>query len=624
MIFRQLKALVKRDLRLLSRSKSSSTAILLGPLLVILVVGVVFSGVGNTEPTLGVISGEFENSQLYEQSLDDSFTIASYQQKDLCILDIQQGLIVGCVVFDSSQSSAEIHVDPTDTSVVYMIIDRITGALEESSGELRSGLTSTLLSAVSNSSSSLAADEQRLADILDSFSQSSRSASEISQSLGSVNVDANVVDVGDVRDVVDEVIASQNAFRTLADSAISDVEDNNRSDELRDEYQNISVVEEGAFNELFSSLEQASSQLSSASQRTNEVSSSVRDLESSLSSRTSELEEVVASIRSSRMLLGGLDISADEITSPLETQIVEVTSSDDSFGSLLPQFLTLLVMFTALLLASQLVVRERASRAYFRNFTTPTRDWAFVLSTYVSTVIVLLVQLVLLFVVVSVFSSIGVFENFLVNILVLFLVVSFFAFLGMLIGYVFKSQEGVMLSAITISSALMLVSGLVLPVQTLPAIVQFFVAANPFVISSDLLTGSLVFGFGLSELFSFISVLGLYAVMLFAAIMITQRAARVSYFESSKTAFHISTFLGESEVPEGKELRVGEQVVSSKEQLLAVLKQLSNEEYEEFADHRRNLFADWIRDVYKDDRLSRLLRNKSRSGAIEVLQKELR
>lgn len=632
MILSQFKALVKRDLRLLARSKSSSAAVLLGPLLVILVVGVVFSGAGESDPALGVVPGGFEGAEEYQTSLADSFVLSMYEGSDSCVRDVQGGLLAGCVVFGSSERTAEVHVDPTDVAVVYQIVDRVTGVLDEQSGELRSGLTSTLLSAVSQTSASLAADRARLEEVVSTLENQAGSARALEQGLGEVGVDASLPSSSAVEQAVDEVLEGFAEVSSVADAGVSgyarlapsNSSDEESADALRERLDNVSAPGEEVFDDLLSSLSEAEQQISSSRARSNSLAADAQTLSSSVDSSAASVDEVLGSVSSSAQLLASLGISSEDIVSPLETSIVAVSSQDDSFGSLLPQFLTLLVMFTGLLLASQLVVRERSSRAYFRNFTTPTRDWVFVLSTYATTVLVLLVQLVLLFLVVGLFTSVSVLSNFFANFLVLFLVVSFFALLGMLIGYVFKSQEGVMLSAITVSSVLMLVSGLVLPVQTLPGLVQFLVSANPFVIGSDLLTGTLIFGFGVGELLRFFVVLGLYALMLFAGIMITQRVARVKYFEASKTAFHISTFLGESEIPEGKELRVGERVVASKQDLLRVLAQLSDEEYEQFADHQRNLFADWVRDVYKDDRLSRLLRNKSRKGAIAVLKKELR
>ena len=629
MIFQQLAALVKRDFRLLARSKSSSAVILLGPLLVILVVGVVFSGAGGSDARIGVVSGGFEDASLYEDRLAESFVLSSYDDVSGCVSAVQRGVVVACVEFGSSARTASLHVDPTDVSIVYLIIDQVTGVLDEQSGELRSGLTQTLLSVVSDASSVVGSQEESLSSVVEELEGFAAELADVRSGIGELVVESDL-DAGGAGSTVEDVFDSYDVFVSIADSASDGylrlAERHNDSvagaDALRDDFLNESVVNDSVFEELLSSLDSLDSSLADAATRSSSLSGDVSFLRDELLVEVDELSLVIASLEGVRSDLS-VDISAQDITSPLDTEVVPVAADEGSFANWLPQFLVLLVMFTAILLASLLVVGERGSRAYFRNFTTPTRDWVFVLSTYFTTVAVLFLQLLLLFLVVSLFSSVSVLDNFLSNFSVLLVVVSFFAFLGMVIGYLFKTREGVMLSAITACSALMLVSGLVLPVQTLPELVQFFVSANPFVISSDLLTGTLIHGFSVGSVWWSAVVLGLYSIMLFAVIMLTQRAARVNYFESRKTAFHVSAFLGEQEVPEGKELRVGERVVGSKQDLLVVLRELSDEEYEQFADHQRNLFANWVRDVYKDDRLSRLLRNKSRKGAIAVLEKEL-
>lgn len=633
MLLTQLKALIKRDLTLLSRSKSSSAAILLGPLLVILIVGVVFATTGQQHPHVGVIPGGFADAQSYQDSLAESFVLKPYQSEDECVRGVKQGVVAACVAFGQQDPTARIHVDPTDVSVVYAIIDRVTGALDERSGELRSGLTSTLLSAVSKTGSSLSEDKKRLQEVIDALEQQQADVDRLSAGLGQVRVDAQLVGSSQVEDAIDDTLAAQDEYERLARAVQADylslAEDHSDNQSIEDaeryedEIDNVTEPGTAVFDDLLSSLDEVSSEISQSRSRSDELAGSASRIQESLGDAQEGATRVFSSLSSSQQLLAGIDISESDITSPIQTEVLEVSSQDDSFSSVLPHFLALLVMFTALLLSSQLVVGERQSRAYFRNFTTPTKDWAFVLATYASTLLVVLAQLVLLFLVVGAFTGINVLSNFGANFLVLFAIVSFFAFLGMLLGYVVKTQEGVMLSAISLSSVFLLVSGLVLPVQTLPGLVRFLVKANPFVISADLLTGSLVFGFGVGELLTYFLVLVIYAAMLFFFIMITQRVARLKYFESAKTAFHVSAFLGESEIPEGKELHLGERTIASKRDLLLALRELSDDEYEQFADHHRNLFADWVRDVYKDDRLARALRNTSRRGAIAVLEKEV-
>lgn len=633
LVFMQLFALLRKNVRLLLRSKSSSAAILLGPLLVILVVGVVFSSSGFYQPVLGVYSDGFADLDAYVASLDEEFTIVLFEDEVSCIDATRRSRTNGCVVFFASRD-AVVHIDPTDTSLIYTVLNSVSGQLDAQSGQLRAGLADQLLSSIASTGSVLASDQEVLLGVGERLSSQEEVLEVLASSFSALRVSGLSVSPSEVREALDEVVSSRDEYRDLADTVLvahrnlaRDYNDNASEEDnvlYRERFNDINdSFSDSFFDELVSSLESASEDISRTQQTSSQVQAGLADVRNSLLSTRQAVLGVASRSAAQADELEGLNITGEDIVSPLSTSVSAVTSEDDALFSMFPAFLALLVMFTTMLLSSQLVINERGSRAYFRNFITPTPDWLFVLSTYVTTLIVLLVQLILLFLITSLFTRVSVFSNFFTNFLLLFAIVTFFSFFGMLIGYFFKTQEGVMLSAISASSLFMLVSGLVLPVDTLPSVVRFFVHANPFVISSDLLTGSIVFGFGLGDLLVWFVVLVLYAVMLFAGIMLFQRVARVQYFESSKTASQVSAFLGESEVPPGKELRVGEYVIDSKQSLLKVLVSLSDEEYEEFADHQRNVFADWVRDVYKDDRLARLLRNTSRSGAITVLQNEL-
>ena len=85
----------------------------------------------------------------------------------------------------------------------------------------------------------------------------------------------------------------------------------------------------------------------------------------------------------------------------------------------------------------------------------------------------------------------------------------------------------------------------------------------------------------------------------------------------------ISDYLQESEFAEEKSLRLGTRIViKNKAQLIDVLKKMSDDEFEKYADLERNLFADWIEDVYKDSMLADKARNRNRLGLIELLEKK--
>ncbi len=621
----RLSAIIRKNMRNILRSKSSSAAILLGPLLIILIVGVVFNSSG--DPVIGIVSSD--SSAPYEQSLADSFIILEYTSSDACSQDVRRGVINGCVVFLPGRAS--LIVDPTQSAVYYPLLEKITSRLDAQTGLIREGLSEEVLSALSTARVNLYSDASVSKNISASLTSLQRDLAVLRDSSGSVFTSISLVSPQRFLSLVDSVVDAQNEYRSLAFSLHSAFDElassqgDNSSREVANEFlSSLQRVDNGSIDDLRSiavSLERTAQSVSEIEFRQQELYTQANILGASLSSTRVLVDALQSSLEETQSVLF-VNISVSELSDPLLT-VVEPVSVPDDISTLFPSFLVLLIMFTSLLLASQLVISERSSRAYFRNFITPTPDWLFVLSMYATTLLVVLIQVILLSVVSSFFISFSLSEHLFTTSILLFSIITFFSFLGVLMGYLFNTRESVLLSAITVSAILLLVSDVVLPIHSLPGLIEFFVQANPFVLSNQLLIGALVFQFSLSELIAYLFVLWLYAIMLFALIMIVQRVARVQYFESRKTALRVSSFLQEGEVPEGRELLVFGKSINSKKSLISLLESISDDAYEQFADHSRNVFADWIRDVYKDDQLSRALRNKSRKGAISTLKQQL-
>jgi ABC-type polysaccharide/polyol phosphate export permease len=171
-------------------------------------------------------------------------------------------------------------------------------------------------------------------------------------------------------------------------------------------------------------------------------------------------------------------------------------------------------MFIGVLLSSTLVVREKTSPSYFRNFITPTGDGMFVLGDYATNVFVLLLQLTIIFGVSLIFFKEALYTVMLNSSIVLLLVVSVFIMLGMFIGQVFKSEETNTLGAVSISAILLFFSSTILPLETLPGTVRSIANLNPFVIGEGMLKEVMVFNQGLMSVVEPIIILLVYILVL--------------------------------------------------------------------------------------------------------------
>lgn len=632
----QLITILKKDLKLLMRSKSSTAAVLLGPLVVILLVGLVFSNVGEPEIVIGAVEADFDNADIYLESLNDAFTVLSFGQEQECVQSVRRGTTVACVVLEEGNPpKARIHVDPSDINVVYAVIDRVTGQLDEQSTFLREGFATSLLDSVTKSTVKLGLDVEQLQEANALLEQQEERSQSIAQDLRNLQIDVRITSRSELQQVLDSSINARDDLlefsRLLLDEyedLAQDVNDSDSLDDLEihwdfytDIADDVTNTDDDVFTELLADLEDVSDEIEESREDAQALASQAQQMRSSLQTANNDVGAVLNSITQVQRDLSTLDISRGDIVNPIEPVIEPVVTQDDSFSFVFPYFVTLIIMFTAVLLASTIIVRERQSSAFFRNFAVPLPDWIFVVSTFCTTVMVVLMQLIIISLVAAFFTSFSLLSNIWAGLLTLFIIVTFFSTLGMLIGYIFKSQEAVMLAAIAVSSLLLFISDLVLPAETLPGAVQFLVNGNPLVLSAELLKTVLLFGFGIGDIAMGLVVLLLYVVILFTAILFVQRLARARHFELSGAPERIQQFIDLQEIVEGKELAIGEWVVTNIEELVRALQLMDDEEYEKYASHRHNAIADWVLDVYKDEKLARNLKNKSRKGAINVLEK---
>ena len=69
---------------------------------------------------------------------------------------------------------------------------------------------------------------------------------------------------------------------------------------------------------------------------------------------------------------------------PIKTNIEPIVAEKTHLSNMFPTLVILIIMFIGLLLASTLVVREKTSASYFRNFITPTSDGMFMFGDYLT------------------------------------------------------------------------------------------------------------------------------------------------------------------------------------------------------------------------------------------------
>jgi len=149
--------LIKKNLKILLRSKSSALIIILGPLLIIFLVGIAFDNNSLYRINLGAYSQTYSDlSNAFITDLDQSgFSLNKYVSEDSCIEGVRRGEVHICMVFspafaiNSDQNNKILfYADLSRVNLIYNILDTASKRIALKSSEISMNLTDELIAAL--------------------------------------------------------------------------------------------------------------------------------------------------------------------------------------------------------------------------------------------------------------------------------------------------------------------------------------------------------------------------------------------------------------------------------------------------------------------------------------------
>ncbi|MBU2561589.1 MAG: ABC transporter permease [Nanoarchaeota archaeon] len=572
--------LIKKNFKLLVRSKASSLVIFIGPLLLVSLLGLAYSQSSSFALSASVYSDSYTEltESLITKMTNQNFLVTRQGSVDDCVGSVKRKESQACVVFppgmavsDSGTNEITFYVDYSQINLVWLMLDVMSARVSERSTEISKELTSDLLSRmlfvedkiksgqarldmmsaesslVKDASSSMQSGFQKL-DISVNFNgldvEGSRSLSENISSLVS-DIRSRVAELGnETESPISSIESSVTAVKAeVNDSALTEELDDidDAADDIEEAIGNATeAVEIYADNasamiaSVKSSLELISQRLSETNAKISDVKKQRDDLLPQFDSIGSQIDSMMGSVN---QLRGTLDEalqkvaaasgkSADSIAAPITTRIEPISTQKTHFNSLFPTLLVLVIMITGILLAATLTIVEKKSKAFFRNSIAPTSHVVFSLSTYLTSLIVLFIQLLLFVSVSAFFFETDVLASIWLILLIVFLASTVFVFIGMLVGFIFRTEETVNLAAITLVAVFMLFSSAVIPLESLPSYMKDIAMLNPFVVSELALRQAVIFQFGLSKALYGLGILAAYSAALFVVLFLLQQAFR--------------------------------------------------------------------------------------------------
>ena len=533
---RTLLKLIEKNLKLLIRSKSSALIIIIGPLLVIFLVGIAFDNLNQYSLNIGTYSesySELANSFIAKLQ-EKEFKVQKIDSEELCINKIKQGKLHTCIIFPKDltiepgkMNEIVFHVDYSKINLIWMVLDTLSTKLKERSSELSMDLTSALLEKIETTKNEV---YNKQPTIINLKTENQQAAEKIDR------FRANVLDFKQTSDEMRSFFLTkiQGARNTVIEAKKKVNETNMSSSQASSINTRIASIDTYLLN-MYNKIENPKgtyeTDWSKITNLTTELAAQINSLKNLISMGSSKIDEVQASLDSIHTSLDSIEIKeAATIVSPIKTNIKPVVKEKTYLNYVFPSLIILVVMFISILLSTTLVMMEKHSPAYFRNFITPTKSITFILAIYLTNMILVITQLVIIIAISSYFFKSQIIQSLSITFPCLLLITTFFTFVGMAIGYFFTSEETATLASISIGSIFLFLSNVILPLESMPDYVRNIAQFNPFVLSESLLKKAIIFQSQFPDLIFELGLISIYSVVLFALIWAFQKAIRKHFF----------------------------------------------------------------------------------------------
>lgn len=447
------------------------------------------------------------------------------------------------------------HVDPSQINLVWLVLDIISGEITSKTEEISLDLTNIILNRLKNTKEALSENSVLINNLISANSNLTELNKKIDKELGTLDLQFNEEEFNstDLKTLHDESVDDLFDVQVFTENRVEDakgyvsdgisasgndssiaVKFNNIQDELNDiqtKAYKVTLLNKTHFsktsaliNSIILGLEDNKYRFAEADQARDKLLNNAGESTRLLSLSQKDLSDLKNSVDELVSGIEGVKISeAGQIVNPISTTIKPVVEERTHLNYVFAGIVMLIIMFVSILLASNVVVMEKKSKSFLINYLAPTRDITFVLSIYLTTVMLMSIQLIIIMGISAYFFKSLVLTQLGPISLILFISTSLFILVGMLIAYIFKAEQTITLVTISIGSLLLFLSDIILPIESMPLFIQKIVMFNPFLVSEQLLKKVMLFGVGFSTLVPGILYLAGLSVVIFILILLNEK-----------------------------------------------------------------------------------------------------
>ena len=635
---------IKKNIKMLLRTRISALVLVLGPLLIILLVGLSFNS--NTfSLNLGVYSDSYSDlSRNFITKLNnESFAVTQIDSELNCINSVKEQKIHACIIFppdlsleNDKANNIKFHVDQSKINLVYLIMSTLEESFSEVSTDLSKDLTENIVTTLFMTKAGLIDSEELINSIKEKNDVVLDNSQKSSTSLDGLNFDTSGASVSisttateekldllleDSLEIIEEAIEIIEEFDTtnMNSSQRGDLDDIEEllTDDLKNEISdghNDTVTEliliteqlESSLGALASKLEDAEDVNKDVITKLNLMKTNAQNIKEKADSLSSEITSMISNINSVQIT------NTENIVSPITTEIIPVVQTDSNLGYIFPSLIVILIMFIGLLLPSTLIIMEKNSRAFFRLFTTPTKPNLHVIATYLTSLMILSLQVIIILAVSQFYFKISFLNSFGMLLLSLIIIMSLFIFIGMFLGYLFNTEEMSMLSSVSIATLLLLTSGIVFPIESMPKYVIEKIKYNPVVSGSELFRKAILFTSDFDSVKESFGILLVTMLLVLVLIYIVKKIDKLNLKREK-----IDKKLLE------KKFLFGERTAKSLPEFIVSIQNLDQKRFQHLLDE--DSFKNWIKFILRNGKTAKKIEKiTTKEELLEILVEELK
>ncbi|MFH1249296.1 MAG: ABC transporter permease [archaeon] len=520
--------LIKKNFILLFRNKTSTVIFILGPMAIVLLLGMAFNTADLYGLKIGTYSQSYNNlSEDLLAKLSEQFTITKSPSAERCIDGVKLNEWHVCLVFPpefkiTGNNTIEFYVNPIHLNLVYIVTNMISSKVSKESDEISTMLVDTILQRINVIKIEVDKEEPIINDIKNSLSKAKISISKISSEFSSLDVtfnssNLNIQSINEKIEGIKFEIESINDANNNVTDPISKANIQSAYDSIQT---NLSSLDSEVEN-LSDSVNEITSKLDNVARVKNSASSDFEASSLELSQSLAKIASLQESIKRIKEQLA-ISINSATIVKPINTNIKAVTTDSKHTGIIFPLLIVLLLMFGGIFLGASLVISEKTSRAYFRNLTIPVQRVTFVLASYITTMTILLIEVSIVLGISYLFTKMPLSPSLFLLIL---LIATVFTFIGLMIGYSSKTTEMAMLISIALVSLLLFFSNMILPIEAI-AYLKEVAMYNPFTIATTLIKENIMLNIGISLQEKYLLLLFSYFAVIFALTLVAEKMSK--------------------------------------------------------------------------------------------------